>query len=219
MVCSLTCQRNIYEFAGLAHHPAGEVHLSECYMGHLVLVFRVQCCPRTRELLGQPSFSTGKHRGRESKQPKPYHTPSPTPLKRRAKGSWGAIDQTVLSVKLWITESQVLVHCYVHPTPVVSGFFKSRPYRNFNPHRLHERGICPITRDCSCFHKCGVTKLHFISPVHSCFFHFKANLTPHVHPSLGKLPSLKRSDDVDVYFSVVSIYCQTTALLSDYCAQ
>ena len=67
--------RGKYEFAGLAHHPAGEVHLSECFMGLLALVFRVQCCPRTRELLGQPSFSTGKHRGRESKQPKPYDTP------------------------------------------------------------------------------------------------------------------------------------------------
>ena len=112
-------------------------------------------------------------------------------------------------------ELLVIANGTAHPTPIVSGFFKSRPYRNFNPHRLHERGICPITRDCSCFHKCGVTKLHFISPVHSCFFHFEANLTPHVHPSLGKLPSLKRSDDVDVYFSVVSIYCQTTAHSND----
>ena len=92
----------------------------------------------------------------------------------------------------------------------MSGFFKSRPYRNFNPHRLHERGICPITRDCSCFHKCGVTKLHFISPVHSCFIHFEANLTPHVYPSLGEHPSLKQPGNVDVTFSVVSNYCQTT---------
>ena len=55
-------------------------------------------------------------------------------------------------------------------------------------------------------------KPHFNSlTVHSCAIHFEANLTPHVHPLLGKLPSLKRSDYVDVYFSVVSIYYQTTA--------
>ena len=97
-----------------------------------------------------------------------------------------------------------------HPTPVVSGFFKSRPYRNFNPRRLRERGICHITRDCSSFHKCGVTKLHFILAVHSCVIYFEANLTPHVNPSLWVNPSLKQPSVVDVIFSVVSIYCQTT---------
>ena len=97
-----------------------------------------------------------------------------------------------------------------HPTPIVSGFLKSRPYRNFNPRRLRERGICPITRDCSSFHKCGVTKLHFILAVHSCVIYFEANLTPHVNPSLWVNPSLKQPSNVDVIFSVVSIYCQTT---------
>ena len=62
------------------------------------------------------------------------------------------------------------------------------------------------------FSKCGVTKLHFNLPmVHSCVIHFEANLTPHVHPSLGEHPSLKQPGNVDVKFLIVSIYCQTTA--------
>ena len=32
--------RGKYEFAGLAHHPAGDVPITECYMGFLALVFR-----------------------------------------------------------------------------------------------------------------------------------------------------------------------------------
>ena len=69
-------------------------------------------------------------------------------------------------------------------------------------------GICILTRDFSCFRKCGV--INCTSIVHSYFIHFEANLTPHVHPSLGEHPSLKQPGNVDVNFSVVSNYCQTT---------
>ena len=73
------------------------------------------------------------------------------------------------------------------------------------------RDLCP-KEGLQLFSKCGVTKLHFNLPmVHSFVIHFEENLTPHVRPLLGEHPSLKQPGNVDVKFSVVSIYCQTTA--------